>query len=37
MARAIGLVAHIQEEIQDPLAAEIWNRVEDESSEHLRT
>jgi citrate synthase len=37
MARAIGLVAHIQEEIQDPLAAEIWSRVEDESSEHLRS
>jgi citrate synthase len=36
MARAIGLVAHIQEEIQDPLAAEIWSRVEEESSKHLR-
>lgn len=36
MARAIGLVAHIQEEIQDPLAGEVWSRVEDESSEHLR-
>jgi citrate synthase len=37
MARAIGLVAHIQEEIEEPLAAEIWNRVEDEASEHNRT
>ena len=36
MARAIGLVAHIQEEIQDPLAAEIWSRVDDESSSHVR-
>jgi citrate synthase len=36
MARAIGLVAHVQEEIREPLAAEIWSRVEDESSEHLR-
>lgn len=36
MARAIGLVAHLQEEIQDPLAGEIWSRAEEESSEHLR-
>jgi citrate synthase len=36
MARAIGLVAHLQEEIEDPLAAEIWSRIEDESSSHLR-
>jgi citrate synthase len=37
MARAIGLVAHIQEELEEPLAGEIWNRVEEESSEHNRT
>ena len=36
MARAIGLVAHIQEEAGEPLAAEIWNRVESEASEHNR-
>ena len=36
MARAIGLVAHIQEEAGEPLAAEIWSRVEDEASEHNR-
>ena len=36
MARAIGLVAHIQEEMQDPLAAEIWSRIDDESSGHFR-
>lgn len=33
MARAIGLVAHIQEEIAEPTAAEIWRRVEAESSD----
>jgi len=32
MARAIGLVGHLQEELQEPLAAEIWNRIEEESS-----
>lgn len=34
MARAIGLVGHIQEEVQEPLAAEIWSMIEEESSEH---
>lgn len=36
MARAIGLVAHIKEEMEEPLAAEIWSRVDEESSRHLR-
>jgi citrate synthase len=36
MARAIGLVAHIQEEIEEPLAAEIWARIDEESSGHNR-
>jgi citrate synthase len=32
MARAIGLVGHVQEELEEPLAAEIWNRIDEESS-----
>jgi citrate synthase len=36
MARAIGLVAHLQEEARDPMAAEIWARVEEEASEGSR-
>ena len=36
MARAIGLVAHIQEEMQEPLAPEIWSRIDEESSSHNR-
>ena len=36
LARAIGLVAHIQEEAAAPMAREIWERTEEEASEHLR-
>ena len=36
MARAIGLVAHLQEEMDEPLAPEIWSRTEEESSSHIR-
>jgi citrate synthase len=36
MARAIGLVAHLREEMEEPLAAEMWSRIEAESSSHLR-
>jgi citrate synthase len=31
MARAIGLVAHLQEEMDEPMAAEIWSRTESEA------
>lgn len=37
MARAIGLVAHLQEEMADPMAAEIWARVEREASGETRS
>ena len=36
MARAIGLVGHILEESRTPIAQEIWRRVEEEATEHLR-
>lgn len=36
MARAIGLVGHILEESEQPMAIEIWQRVEEEASRHLR-
>ena len=36
MARAVGLVGHLLEEARAPIAEEIWYRVEDEASEHLR-
>jgi citrate synthase len=36
MARAIGLVGHILEETRDPMATEIWERVEEEATAHLR-
>jgi citrate synthase len=32
MARAIGLVGHIREELDEPLSAEIWSRIDQESS-----
>ncbi len=32
MARAIGLVGHLQEEMTEPMAAEIWARVDEEAS-----
>lgn len=36
MARAVGLVGHLLEESESPMALEIWHRVEDEASAHAR-
>lgn len=35
-ARAIGLVGHILEESKNPISLEIWQRVEDEATAHIR-
>jgi len=36
MARAVGLVGHILEEMRQPIAEEVWFRVEEEATAHLR-
>ena len=36
MSRSIGLIAHICEEVKDPMTREIQFRVEEEATEHLR-
>jgi citrate synthase len=36
MARAIGLVGHILEETKQPMAQEIWHRIEEESTRHVK-
>lgn len=36
MARAVGLVGHILEELRQPMAREVWLRVEEEATRHLR-
>lgn len=36
MARAVGLVGHLLEESRLPMAAELWRRVEEEASKHLK-
>ena len=36
MARAIGLVGHILEEMREPMAREIKTRAEEEATAHLR-
>jgi citrate synthase len=36
MARAVGLVGHLLEEARQPIAEEVWYRIEEEASAHLR-
>jgi len=36
MARAVGLVGHLLEETREPMAQEIWERVDEEASAHLK-
>lgn len=36
MARAVGLVGHILEESRQPMAAEVWDKIEAEASAHLK-
>jgi citrate synthase len=36
MARAVGLVGHLLEETESPMAIEIWQRVDEEASAHLK-
>jgi citrate synthase len=36
MARAVGLVGHILEETREPIALEMWERMEEEASAHLK-
>jgi citrate synthase len=36
MARAVGLVGHILEETRAPMAEEIWQRIEEEATRHIR-
>jgi citrate synthase len=36
MARAIGLVGHILEETRAPMAEEVWHRIEEESTRHVK-
>ena len=36
MARAVGLVGHILEESRQPIAEEVWLRIEEEASGHLK-
>ena len=36
IGRTIGIVGHLAEELRNPIAREVWERTEEESSEHNR-
>lgn len=36
ISRAVGLVGHILEESRNPIAVQMWHRMEEEASEHTR-
>jgi citrate synthase len=36
MARAVGLVGHILEEMRQPMAIQIWNRTEQDATRHMK-
>lgn len=36
ISRAVGLVGHILEESRNPIALDIWHRMDDEATEHAR-
>jgi citrate synthase len=36
MARAVGLVGHILEETRQPMAEEMWQRMEEEATSHIK-
>ena len=37
IGRTIGIVGHLAEELRNPIAREVWERIEEEASEHNRT
>ena len=36
MARAVGLVGHLLEATEHPMALEVWQRIDEEASAHAR-
>ena len=36
MSRAVGLIGHLIEESRQPTGRELWRRVDDEASAHMK-